>query len=463
MVKVRAAMHEQVPETRQPTVVHRLQYALFRAVESLLGLFSLPTVVSAGNLLGDFAWMVFPKRRRLVTRNLRIATAANPPGDAEFRRMVRETFRRAGGNMLGGQRAATMPPAELRRHISFEGMEHIREPVLAGRGVVVVWAHMGNWESLAQLPPELKIGARGGPIYRPLENPLLDRMTVERRTQHGAAIFSKHDGINGPAALLREGGLVTVMSDQRAGGHGALCPFFGRLSSCTPLASLLARRTRSAVISLSISTRPGGNWSLKVRPVPDKAGTAEIMLGLEEAMHDSITDVFWFHDRWRIDKARPLCFFTRELPTEAARAATVPTRLAVTLPPDRPEAVEALVALLELRPDLRIDVLDPGGLSDLPDDPRIVRYPWDRSAPAEQTAGALERCDRSHPAPLDFVLLLDGSVDLARAARRMGLRAIIGVDVRGKCWTRSFPVPENREGWRDIASRLVIIGKNRKP
>jgi hypothetical protein len=201
---------------------------------------------------------------------------------------------------------------------------------------------------------------------------------------------------------------------------------------------------------------------LKVRPVPEKARTAEVVAHLETAMRDRLTDVFWFHDRWRIDKVRPLCFFTKQAPTEAARTATVPTRLAVTLPNGQPEAVETLVSLLELRPDIRIDVLDPGNLPALPDDPRIVRFPWDSEVPGYLCDGLLEQCEASHPAPLDFVLLLGGERSLAKAAKRMGLRAIIGAGVSGKPWTKGFPMPEDTEGWRRLAEDLALTAKNRK-
>jgi hypothetical protein len=133
----------------------------------------------------------------------------------------------------------------------------------------------------------------------------------------------------------------------------------------------------------------------------------------------------------------------------------------MTVPAGKPAAVETLVALLELRPDLRIDVLDPGDLPTLPDDPRITLIPWDRHAPDEHADGVLARCDESHPAPLDFVLLLGGERPLARAAHRAGLRAIIGVEVSGKPWTRSFPTPPDAAGWRWLAEELVLTAKSR--
>lgn len=448
-------------QDKQPTLAHRLEYAAYRSAEGLLSLVSLENTARAGEGLGLLAWLLFPKWRKLVTRNLRIATAAEAPGPAEIRRRVRDTFRRAGGNLLGSQRATMMTPQELHGHIDKEGMDHLLKPLREGRGVVIVWSHMGNWEVLAQLVPTLGPGVRGGPIFRRLENPLLDALTVQRRTRQGAILFDKHDGFNGPAAVLRDGGVVTVMTDQRAGGHGELCPFFGRLSSCTPLPALLARRTGAAMVTLSVSTVGTGRWRLRVRPVPDKVRTPEVVQHLETAMRDQLTDVFWFHDRWRVDKARPLSFFTKQPPAEAARAATVPTRMVATLPAGKPAAVETLVALLELRPDLRIDVLDAGDLPTLPDDPRISRIPWDRNAPSEHADGVLARCDDSHPAPLDFVLLLGGERSLARAAHRAGLRAIIGVEVSGKPWTRSFPAPADPAGWRWLAEELVLTAKSR--
>ncbi|WP_052573892.1 lysophospholipid acyltransferase family protein [Haloferula sp. BvORR071] len=439
-------------ENPQPTLKHRVEFALFRALEGVLGLMSLPTVAKIGGALGLAAHALSAKRRRLVRRNLRIATAASPPADMDG--LVRETFRRSGANMLASQRAATMPPGKLREYLSLEGFEHLLDPLRGGRGVVMVWAHMGNWEVLAQLIREVGGDIQGGPIYRPLENPLLDALTLKRRTQEGAVVFSKHDGFNGPAGLLRRGGVVPVMADQRAGGHGELCQFFGRLSSCTPLPTLLARRTGTAIVSLSIASQPGGRWLLTIRPVPDNAKTPEVMSHLETAMRDSLADIFWFHDRWRTDKMMPLGFYTKDSPAAAAAKATQPTRMAATLRPGSPDSIATITTLLELRPDLRIDII--GDASGLPDDPRIVRFP------GAITADLLERCDASHPVPLDFVLLLDGNAELAGQAKELGLRAIIGVGTSGKPWTRHFPVPGDAADWRELAIKLVLTAKARK-
>ena len=88
-------------------------------------------------------------------------------------------------NRRPGDRSAS---EKLKAVIEFEGLEHLLGPVQAGRGVVLVWSHMGNWEVLAQLVKTLGPDAKGGPIFRRLENPLRDELTVKRRTQQGAVL-----------------------------------------------------------------------------------------------------------------------------------------------------------------------------------------------------------------------------------------------------------------------------------
>lgn len=443
---------------KRPTFTHRVQYAVYRGFERLLEQAPLDIVAQVGEVLGLGLSLFSAKHRRLVTRNLRITTAEHPLPVRDLKRLVRETFRRAGANMLASQRAATMTLPELLPFMEIRGIEWLQAHAAAGRGTIIVWSHMGNWETLAQLASALG-SLKGGPIYRPLENPLLDRMTRERRTQQGAVVFNKHDGFHGPAALLRQGGTVTIMGDQRAGGQGTLCPFFGKLASCTPLPPLLARRTKAAIATLSISRLPSGIWRLNFRPTPDGIDTPTLMRELETAMRDSLPDVFWFQDRWRVDSHMPLYFYNKEIPTEAARAATLPVRILATLPANAPDAVETLLRVLELRPDARIDAFAPAGFPPLPEHPRLVRHEWDPEIPPEHLSGLIDRCDLEHPVPLDIVLLLDGDTHLARAARDFGMRAVIGVGAatRGKPWSRVFERPQTPEGWRQIADDLTYV------
>ncbi len=443
-------------DVRQPRLLHRLEFILFRGIELLLSCLSIATATSLGRMAGRLFYTLSPRYRRLVRRNLRIATANDGLGPAELHELTLETFRRAGANFLGALRTPMLDLETVHEIATEDGTD-----LMAGRGpgrtgLVVTMSHMGNWEAMARLSKDYVGEAEYGGVYRPLENPLMDALTRERRTMDGAVLFSRKDGFHAPAALLKRGGSLGILADHRAGGRGAVLPFFGKLTTCSPLPALLARRGRADVSVLSIVTQDAGHWRMILRPLHGEAGAEAIMAELERGMRRSLADVFWLHDRWRIDSRRPLSLFARLDPERAAEA-TVPLRLVVTLPADLgPAARERLFEdLFRARPDLRLELLEAS-----PSDPPregVAVHVWDPQQPPEHADGTLRRIDESHPAPLDGALLFGSEAGLARAAKRLGLRAIIGLDVAGKPWTHSFARPTDQAGWKEIVDELSWI------
>lgn len=447
---------------RRPSFVHRLEHLAFRGIERLLSGARLTACVRLGRLAGRLFHALSPRYRRLVRRNLRIATANDPPPASELDALVLETFRRAGANFLGALRSPSLSREELEAIAINDGIGQLGERGPGKTGLVVAMPHMGNWEALPRLGRSY-VGDAGvyGGIYRPLDNPLMDELTRQRRVADGARLFSRKDGFHPPAAMLRDGGVLGILSDQRAGGRGDPMPFFGKMTTCSPLPALLARRGRAEIATLTIASEPGGRWRIKARPLDGEPDTPAIMSALEMGMRESLPDVFWFHDRWRTDPARPLSFFTRIDPEVAARA-TVPLRLLVTLPAGLdPATTTAFFAkLFEARPDLRLDFLGSRTLED--HDPRVALHSWDPSQPDEHADATVRRIDESHAVPLDGALLFGSEAALAHAAKRLGLRAILGLEVSGKPWTRSFARPPDRRGWIEIAEALALVPKRHR-
>lgn len=446
---------------RSPSLLHRLEFGLYRGAEMLLSKLSVDDCLRLGRGIGNLLHACAPRYRRLVRRNLRIATANEALGDDDLNQLVAETFRRGAANFLGTLRTEFSSDDELQQRIRAEGMELLNQPKGSEQGLLVAMPHMGNWEALTRLGSRFSPDRQYGGVYRPLENPLMDTLTRQRRTAGGAQLFSRKDGFHPPAALLREGGALVVLADQRAGASGEVLPFFGKLTSCSPLPQLLARRSKSRVASLSIRNSIDGTWTLRMLPVTKAASTPHIMETLENAMRESLPDVFWFHDRWRTDSARPLSFFTK-IPEEAKEKATVPLRILLTTPEGTPaDQVRSLLErMLQLRPDLRLEYLSKSAIDQ--DDPRIAFHRWDPTTPPEQCSGLLERIDALHPAPLDGGLLFGNEVPLAKAAKRMGLRAIIGLGVHGKPWTQSYPKPQSIAEWIKTAEKLAWIPSRRR-
>lgn len=428
------------------------QFGLYRAAESLVRLLPAGWCHGLGVVCGNLLWAAAPGYRRLVARNLRIAGGIDGE-DPSLGPLVRRTMQLACANLIGGSRTAKMPLEQLRRHLESEGTEHLAQAQAEGRGVIQVLPHMGNWELLAQatwlnVPPGMKVGA----IYRPLNNPRMDALVRRRRARQGTTLFSRKDGFHQVSAFLRQGHLVGVLSDQRAGREGVAVPFFGRISSCTGLPELLARRTGARLVSTTLATVAPGRWRVRYRPIDDPS-TAGIMAALADAMRDSLPDVFWLHDRWRVHHRRPLDTHGKRPAAAHSHPITRPIRLLVTTSQLPPAAWAAVERILAIRPDALIEALDDGRSPALQDAPRVRRIPFDPGLPTRQLARQLTRLDRHGPDPLDAAILLDGNHQLATACRRAGLTTVAGAsrEPNRPPWTHAVPPPADPtdpEAWR---------------
>ena len=314
-------------ELIRPTLARRIKWRLetsaYVAMEAVLGALPLPWVAGAGRLAGAAAWLVLPRRRRVVARNLRIAFAEEKSPE-ELRALTAEVFRRSGANLLCSLRTAEMGERSLSRALLVRDEIVYREALARGKGVVILLAHMGNWEAIAQwFPKLLPPGVQGATVYRPLNNPIMNARVAAARAKRGVGLFSKDDNPLGMAGFLRRGGVLGVLADQRAGKIGELVPFFGRLTSCTPIPAILARRTGAAIVGVSLSTTGEGRWEMGFHGMePGEPTTAGVMRLLERMMRVSPADVFWLQDRWKIRRREP-----HVLPGKPARAGdAVPTK-----------------------------------------------------------------------------------------------------------------------------------------
>ncbi len=115
-----------------------------------------------------------------------------------------------------------------------------------GRGVLITTGHLGNWELLV-----LGFAALYEPISylaRPLDNLKIDGLLTERRTRFGNTPINKTNSAMLAIKILREGGILGILSDVNAHPkEGVFVPFFG-VPACTASgAAMLAIRTNSLI------------------------------------------------------------------------------------------------------------------------------------------------------------------------------------------------------------------------
>ncbi len=381
------------------TLRWRLECLGHSLIEGIAALLPGPWVFRLGEWLGGLAWHLMPKRRGIVLRNLRIAFAGekNP---TEIDQLARETFRRSGANLVSVSHTAQLKPEQLREVLRVENLHLLEDAQSRGKGIVLLLAHMGNWELLSRIVHLFPPGSKCGAFYRPLNNPLLDARVLARRQADGTRMFSKRDPFHEVTKFLREGGIVGVLADQRVGMQGEVVSFFGRLTRASPLPSLLVRRAKAEALALTVVTEAPGRWKAVFRPVKQPPNTAHCMAALEAGMMASPADVFWLQERWKpyVRRIKPL---SKWLPPDVTPGEK-PHRILLWLPGADPS--------WELPPEWRHPdasyeaVIAPGNPVPawLPQGSRIHHF-------SEPAADMIRGIDAAHALPLDFILTAPGT------------------------------------------------------
>lgn len=303
----------------------RLEYLGYLTMEGILRLVPIAMIDRAGSVIGFLFFYLSPRYRRLAIRNLRLALGSER-SSKEIEGLARATCQRTIANFLGTLKTTILPSKKVSAHVTFINRAPLTEALTHGQGAILVLGHMGNWEILNRLHQFLPPGIPAGGIYQPLKNPLVNALLLTRREQDGSRLFNKKDGFHAPASFVKNGGLLIVVADQKVGKAGTPIPFFGRLSTLSPLPALLARKAAAPVFAAGIETVAPGRWRVVFRPLGEKPTTSEIIENLEGLIRRSPSDYLWLHNRWKLHGRYPLSLAARRgqtKPTNASKALRV--------------------------------------------------------------------------------------------------------------------------------------------
>jgi len=148
------------------------------------------------------------------------------------------------------------------RHFSFsfDGENHVRQAVAEGRGVLLLTAHLGNWEAAAQLLSRLDvpINVTGFDHESPEIRALLNQAS-KARFRLLPLTGSPTDAIPLVAAM-RRGEVVAMLGDRAYGSPVARIPFLGGTASFPVGAYVLAAIAGAPLVHVFNLREPGGHY-----------------------------------------------------------------------------------------------------------------------------------------------------------------------------------------------------------
>ena len=196
----------------------------------------------------------------------------------------------------------------IEEHLVLEIAPDVRKILESNTGSILATPHLGDWETGSAAMAWIGFD----PFYavaKPPKNRYLSIHLHRVRERRGVRVLPRRGAMRDAPAIVRGGGMIALVLDQRARKRPLIAPFFGRPARCDRSAAVLVKRLRAPiVIGAGFLTEVPWRWRIHLPVVlwpADLAGmsveevTTRINREFEKLILMAPEQYFWLHDRYR--------------------------------------------------------------------------------------------------------------------------------------------------------------------
>ena len=263
-------------------------------------------------LLSDFLRFVLYNivgyRKAVVVKNLKDSFPEK--SEAEINRLVRLSYKNLAAVTVESFKGFTMSDKQIvARHkvIKPKMLDQFSE---AGRGVILLPNHYGNWEWGA-MSPSLQFEHDVVALYKPLSNKYIDRFVRKNRSRTGAFLGS----IYKTAEIFEERKdnitAYVMASDQSPSNakKSIWVNFLGRETAFLHGPEMYARKYNIPVVFVDIQRVKRGFYTMDLTVISDQSSvtkpeeiTTRYVNLLEEVIRKKPENWLWSHKRWKLKR-----------------------------------------------------------------------------------------------------------------------------------------------------------------
>ena len=184
-------------------------------------------------------------------------------------------------------------------------MEHLLKIKKDKEKVVFISGHFNNFELMAMQIE--KGGINCAAIYRPLNNPYLNKVMEKMRRRHicKKQIKKGRSGTRELVKLIKEGTSIALMVDQRV-REGEKVPFFNHLASSTTIPAQFIKKYECDLVPIYIERKNKFYFKMYIsKPIKISKNKSSFEITkfvnqiLEKMILKNTDQWIWTHDRWK--------------------------------------------------------------------------------------------------------------------------------------------------------------------
>ncbi len=204
---------------------------------------------------------------------------------------------------------ATISPEEMRRRVTFSGVERMHKLFDEGKSIATYLGHYGNWEWLSSTGlwlPETRVAQ----IYRKLSNKTMDQVMMVLRQRMGNECIERHDTVRYMTTGVKEGKkrIIGFIADQtpRKKESKHFVPFLNHMALAFTGTEKAAKHYDYATMFIDVRRVRRGYYECEflslaedAKSLPDYELTRLFFSRLEEEIRRQPELYLWSHNRFR--------------------------------------------------------------------------------------------------------------------------------------------------------------------
>ncbi|WP_298702997.1 lysophospholipid acyltransferase family protein [uncultured Veillonella sp.] len=282
------------------------QYSLLKKLSAFTCKLSYRTILRIGETLGPLYSLFGKKQKKRGIKNVMIGLGVS---EAEAEEVLGELFKNLGRSALEILYMPNLTKEFIDEHIEMHGLAYLDKALAEQRGVVILTAHVGNWEWMGAA-----LAAAGYPsttIVKKQPNAQVTRLLNEYREMVGLEVFARGGSeMIRAVKAMKQKKLLGFLADQDGYIQGFPVEFLGQESSAVIGPATFAQKFKAPVVPVFAHRKADGiGHVVEILPplyYEDTGNEQEDLYRLTEAtvwvteefIKAHPTEWLWFQHRW---------------------------------------------------------------------------------------------------------------------------------------------------------------------
>lgn len=283
-------------------IKYNIEYLLLRTLQEFLSLIPRTAALKIGEISGLLLYYSGVYRKIALKNMEHVGLWDNSQTEKILRDLYLNIGRYASDFL---RKSSKLPPYTIQDY------HYVESAMAQGKGLIVLLAHYGNWEFLAEvfgrMVNDLNV------VAKPMKNEIVDRWLAEKRDGASVKTIFTHQALRKMMEVMKRNGIVAILIDQHTGKHGTMVPFLGKEANTVRTVAGIVRKTGCEVLAISAIMEKGEN-SYKIvfeKPQPPEltSKSEDECIAEYQRIHNEIISEWirkkpehwfgWFHKRFR--------------------------------------------------------------------------------------------------------------------------------------------------------------------